>query len=146
MLAPVSWIREYVDLPEDLTTEELAARLTALGLKLEALHRPGHDIEGPLVVGRVLTNSWETGRGSMRSGFKRLAAVVRVSVSLGVRTHRAEARPVATHEVCSSGCAYTTINAAVTSASTVNGDTLAVRAGTFTESVNATKTGSQIFP
>ena len=44
----------YVDLP-DVTTPELAARLTALGLKLEALERPGHDITGPLVVGRVLT-------------------------------------------------------------------------------------------
>ena len=30
-------------------------RLTALGLKLEALERPGADITGPLVVGRVLT-------------------------------------------------------------------------------------------
>ncbi len=30
-------------------------RLTALGLKLEALEQPGADITGPLVVGRVLT-------------------------------------------------------------------------------------------
>jgi len=55
MRAPVSWIREYADLPDDLRTEELAARLTALGLKLEALHRPGDAITGPLVIGRVLT-------------------------------------------------------------------------------------------
>ena len=55
MKTPVSWIREYVDLPADVTTEDLAHRLTALGLKLEAIHRPGHDIQGPLVVGRVLT-------------------------------------------------------------------------------------------
>jgi len=55
MRAPVSWIREYVDLPEHVTTEELAARLTALGLKLESLERAGADITGPLVVGRVLT-------------------------------------------------------------------------------------------
>jgi phenylalanyl-tRNA synthetase beta chain len=55
MRAPVSWIREYADLPADLATEELAARLTALGLKLEALHRPGDAITGPLVIGRVLT-------------------------------------------------------------------------------------------
>ncbi len=55
MRAPVSWIREYADLPADLGTEELAARLTALGLKLEALHRPGDAITGPLVIGRVLT-------------------------------------------------------------------------------------------
>src|SRR3954449_3270339 len=54
MRAPLSWIREYVDLPDDLRPEELAHRLTALGLKLESLHSPGADIVGPLVVGRVL--------------------------------------------------------------------------------------------
>ncbi len=55
MKAPVSWIREYVDLPADVTTEALAAELTALGLKLEAIEKPGDQITGPLVVGRVLT-------------------------------------------------------------------------------------------
>ena len=55
MRAPLSWIREYVDLPAELTAEELARRLTMLGLKLEALHAPGDLISGPLVVGRVLT-------------------------------------------------------------------------------------------
>ena len=55
MRTSVSWIRAVVpDLP-DVSTEELAARLTALGLKLEAIERPGHDITGPLVVGRVLS-------------------------------------------------------------------------------------------
>jgi phenylalanyl-tRNA synthetase beta chain len=53
--APVAWIREYVDLPAEVTTEQLAARLTALGLKLEAIQKPGEQIRGPLVVGRVLT-------------------------------------------------------------------------------------------
>lgn len=55
MKAPVSWIREYVDLPADVTTEDLAARLTALGLKLEAIESAGAAITGPLVVGKVLT-------------------------------------------------------------------------------------------
>ncbi|GAA4713458.1 phenylalanine--tRNA ligase subunit beta [Nocardioides conyzicola] len=55
MKAPVSWIREYVDLPDGVTTEDLAARLTALGLKLEAIEKPGDQITGPLVVGKVLT-------------------------------------------------------------------------------------------
>ncbi|CAN5439710.1 phenylalanine--tRNA ligase subunit beta [soil metagenome] len=55
MKAPVSWIKEYVDLPADVTTEALAARLTALGLKLEAIESPRDAITGPLVVGRVLT-------------------------------------------------------------------------------------------
>ncbi|HEY0889976.1 MAG TPA: phenylalanine--tRNA ligase subunit beta [Nocardioides sp.] len=59
MKAPVSWIREYVDLPADLTTEALTDRLTALGLKLEALEAAGAGIEGPLVVGRVLTKQPE---------------------------------------------------------------------------------------
>ena len=55
MKAPVSWIREYVDLPADVTTEQLAARLTALGLKLEAIEKPGEQIRGSLVIGRVLS-------------------------------------------------------------------------------------------
>ena len=55
MKAPVSWIREHVDLPDDVTTEQLAARLTALGLKLEAIQRPADAITGPLVVGKVLS-------------------------------------------------------------------------------------------
>jgi phenylalanyl-tRNA synthetase beta chain len=59
MKAPVSWIREYVDLPADLTTEQLTARLTALGLKLEGIEKPGDQIRGPLVVGRVLTKDGE---------------------------------------------------------------------------------------
>ncbi len=59
MKAPLSWLREYVDLPADCTAEDLARRLTALGLKLEALTHPGADITGPLVVGRVLTREPE---------------------------------------------------------------------------------------
>ncbi len=55
MRAPLSWIREYVDLPAEVGVDELAARLTALGLKLEALEHPGADVTGPLVIGRVLT-------------------------------------------------------------------------------------------
>jgi len=54
MRVPVSWLRDYVALPEDLQVGELADRLTMLGLKLEALHTPGDDVQGPLVVGRVL--------------------------------------------------------------------------------------------
>ncbi len=55
MKAPLSWIREYVDLPDGVTAAELAHRLTALGLKLEALETTGAGVEGPIVVGRVLS-------------------------------------------------------------------------------------------
>jgi phenylalanyl-tRNA synthetase beta chain len=51
----MSWIRDHVDLPDDLDVDALADALTDLGLKLEALERPGDAISGPLVVGRVLT-------------------------------------------------------------------------------------------
>ncbi|HTW15306.1 MAG TPA: phenylalanine--tRNA ligase subunit beta [Nocardioides sp.] len=55
MKAPLSWITEYVDVPADVSTTELTERLTMTGLKLEAIHSPGAEITGPLVVGRVLT-------------------------------------------------------------------------------------------
>lgn len=53
MKVPVSWLRDYVDLPDDLSTVDLAARLTAFDLKLEEIVTSG--ISGPLVVGRVLS-------------------------------------------------------------------------------------------
>ncbi len=53
MKVPVSWLREYAALPADLSTTDLAARLTAFDLKLEEIISSG--ITGPLVVGRVLT-------------------------------------------------------------------------------------------
>jgi phenylalanyl-tRNA synthetase beta chain len=55
MRAPLSWIREYVDLPADVTLSVLTERLTMLGLKLESVSNPADAITGPLVVGRVLT-------------------------------------------------------------------------------------------
>ncbi len=55
MKAPLSWIREYVDLPADVTLTALTDRLTMLGLKLEAITNPADAITGPLVLGRVLT-------------------------------------------------------------------------------------------
>src|SRR5262245_10860229 len=55
MKAPVSWIREYVDLPGDVGVDDLTRKLTMLGLKLEGVTNPADAITGPLVVGRVLT-------------------------------------------------------------------------------------------
>jgi phenylalanyl-tRNA synthetase beta chain len=52
MLAPVSWLREYVEGAPAATGREVAASLVRLGLEEEDLH--GGDISGPLVVGRVL--------------------------------------------------------------------------------------------
>ncbi len=60
MRVPVSWLRDYVDLPADLDASDLADRLTALGLKLEALDRVGSDVSGPIVVGAVVDFEEET--------------------------------------------------------------------------------------
>jgi len=60
MRVPVSWLRDYVDLPADVSVADLANRLTFLGLKLEALEAAAADLVGPLVVGRVLEVEEET--------------------------------------------------------------------------------------
>ncbi|MFI7274921.1 phenylalanine--tRNA ligase subunit beta [Streptomyces sp. NPDC049879] len=54
MRAPLSWLREYVDLPEGTSGRDVATRLIAAGLEVETVERLGDDITGPLVVGRVL--------------------------------------------------------------------------------------------
>jgi phenylalanyl-tRNA synthetase beta chain len=50
---PVSWLREYVTLPADLSTADLAERLTDFDLKVEEIISSG--IAGALTVGRVVT-------------------------------------------------------------------------------------------
>jgi phenylalanyl-tRNA synthetase beta chain len=53
MRVPVSWLREYVDLPDGVTARRLAADLIAVGLEVETVDELGADISGPIVVGRV---------------------------------------------------------------------------------------------
>ncbi len=52
MRVPVSWLREYVDLG-GASIEEIDAALVRVGLEVEAVHRLGEDVEGPIVVGEV---------------------------------------------------------------------------------------------
>src|SRR3954454_5442506 len=54
MRVPLSWLREYVDLPAGESGREVAARLVALGLEVETVEQLGADLKGPLVVGQVL--------------------------------------------------------------------------------------------
>ena len=61
MRAPLSWVREYVDLPAEVTGRDLAAKLVEAGLEVETVERAGADITGPLVVGRVLAIEELTG-------------------------------------------------------------------------------------
>jgi phenylalanyl-tRNA synthetase beta chain len=52
MRIPISWLGEYVDLPEDVTVEHLHAALVKVGFEEEDVH--GFDLIGPVVVGQVL--------------------------------------------------------------------------------------------
>lgn len=58
MRVAMSWLRELVDLPAGVGAEEVADRLTMLGLKLDVLHEVG--VSGPLLVGRVSQRTPET--------------------------------------------------------------------------------------
>jgi phenylalanyl-tRNA synthetase beta chain len=53
MLVPVSWLREYVEIPPDDAARDIATRLLRAGLEVETVHQAGADITGPLVLGRV---------------------------------------------------------------------------------------------
>jgi phenylalanyl-tRNA synthetase beta chain len=52
MRAPLSWLGEYVELPDGVTGAQVATDLVRVGLEDEAVH--GGDVTGPLVVGVVL--------------------------------------------------------------------------------------------
>jgi phenylalanyl-tRNA synthetase beta chain len=52
MRVPVSWLREYVDLA-GASVEDIDATLVRMGLEVEAVHRLGRDVQGPIVVGEV---------------------------------------------------------------------------------------------
>lgn len=52
MRVPLSWLREYVDVPAEATPEDVLAALVSVGFEEEDVHR--FDLEGPIVVGRVL--------------------------------------------------------------------------------------------
>lgn len=61
MRAPLSWLREYVDLPAAETGRDVANRLIAAGLEVETVEQTAAGLKGPLVVGKVLAIEELTG-------------------------------------------------------------------------------------
>ncbi|MGW0878735.1 phenylalanine--tRNA ligase subunit beta [Streptomyces sp. NPDC002671] len=55
MRVPLSWLREYVDLPATETGRDVQAKLISAGLEVETVEQLGADLKGPLAVGQVLT-------------------------------------------------------------------------------------------
>ena len=52
MRVPISWLREFVDVPLDVTPEQVHAALVSVGFEEETVH--GFGLSGPIVVGQVL--------------------------------------------------------------------------------------------
>jgi phenylalanyl-tRNA synthetase beta chain len=53
MRIPISWLREFVDVPAGVTHEQVHAALVKVGLEEEDVHT--FDLTGPVVVGQVLS-------------------------------------------------------------------------------------------
>lgn len=54
MRAAVSWVGEYVELPEGTTPREVGDALVRVGLEVERVDSASDGMSGPIVVGRVL--------------------------------------------------------------------------------------------
>ncbi|MCQ4082691.1 phenylalanine--tRNA ligase subunit beta [Streptomyces sp. RB6PN25] len=61
MRVPLSWLREYVDLPAAETGRDVQAKLIDAGLEVERVEQLGAGLKGPLVVGKVLAIEELTG-------------------------------------------------------------------------------------
>ncbi|MGO4384747.1 phenylalanine--tRNA ligase subunit beta [Specibacter sp. RAF43] len=55
MRIPLTWLREYAQVPAGATAEDVMTELVKVGFEEEAVHRPLDDIRGPIVVGQVLS-------------------------------------------------------------------------------------------
>jgi phenylalanyl-tRNA synthetase beta chain len=55
MRAPLSWIREFVDIPQSITAEQISDGLIRVGFEVEEIIHQGADLTGPLVFAKVLT-------------------------------------------------------------------------------------------
>ncbi len=53
MRVPLSWLREYVEVPTDAAPEDILAALVSVGFEEEDVHSFG--LTGPIVVGRVVS-------------------------------------------------------------------------------------------
>lgn len=54
MRAPLSWLKEFVEIPESISAEEIAQGLIRVGFEVEEIIEEGADTSGPLIVGKVI--------------------------------------------------------------------------------------------
>lgn len=55
MRAPLSWIREFVEIPASILPEQISDGLIRVGFEVEEIIEQGADLTGPLVFAKVLT-------------------------------------------------------------------------------------------
>ncbi|MFM6841193.1 MAG: phenylalanine--tRNA ligase subunit beta [Candidatus Planktophila sp.] len=55
MRAPLSWIKEFVDIPATVTAEQISDGLIRVGFEVEEIITQGADLTGPLKFGKVLS-------------------------------------------------------------------------------------------
>ncbi|WOH20280.1 phenylalanine--tRNA ligase subunit beta [Paenarthrobacter sp. GOM3] len=55
MRIPLSWLREFAQVPAEATAEDVMADLVKVGFEEEEVHRPTDELSGPIVVGQVLS-------------------------------------------------------------------------------------------
>ncbi|KSU72809.1 phenylalanyl-tRNA synthetase beta subunit [Pseudarthrobacter enclensis] len=54
MRIPLSWLREFAEVPAGATAEDVMEELVKVGFEEEDVHRPTDALQGPIVVGQVL--------------------------------------------------------------------------------------------
>jgi phenylalanyl-tRNA synthetase beta chain len=54
MRAPLSWIKEFVEIPASITPDEISDSLIRVGFEVEEIIHQGADLTGPLVFAKVL--------------------------------------------------------------------------------------------
>ena len=55
MKAPLSWLREYVNISQQLSPNDIENAFVSVGFEVEGFEISGDGLSGPLIVGRVLT-------------------------------------------------------------------------------------------
>ena len=55
MRAPLSWLKEFVDIPASLSAEDISQGLVRVGFEVEEIIYQGKDVQGPLSFGEVLS-------------------------------------------------------------------------------------------
>lgn len=55
MRAPLSWIKEFVEIPATITSEQISDALIRVGFEVEEIIAQGEDLTGPLKFGKVLS-------------------------------------------------------------------------------------------